>query len=93
MKDKIVKLLRLPDKIPCDKRMHFMVGVVFASIAMCITTQLYIIAILTIILAFGIEFSQKIFKWGDYDNIDAIAVVFGSTIVVLPQIVGAIWMI
>ena len=88
MKEKIIKLLRLPEKIQCDKRMHFMVGSVFTSLAMCIIPQLYIIVMLAVALAWGIEFSQRIFAWGDYDNMDAIAVVAGSFVVILPTVVA-----
>ena len=84
---KIKEILRLPEKIPCDKRMHYLVGSVFASLLLCFSIDVMYISLATIVLAWGIEVSQKVFKWGSYDNFDALAVVVGGLVVVLPYIV------
>lgn len=75
------KLLRLPEKIPADKRLHMLIGVVLVSILTTFTVSMYIVLIPLAILAWGIEFYQKFTKSGTYDNWDAIAVVVGGLIV------------
>ena len=72
------QLLRLPEKIPNDKRLHFMIGVVYTSILVMFTLNLWIILTTLIALAWGIEVFQKITKSGNYDNLDALAVVIGG---------------
>ena len=83
----LTKLLRLPEKIPCDKRMHYIVGSVFTAILLCTPLSMFAVVIALIVLAWGIEVSQKVFKWGTYDNYDAIAVVVGGLVVMLPYII------
>ena len=90
-----MKFLRLIEIIPCDKRLHFIVGVVFMSIllqALLIFIQVYsIVLILSVIglisFAWGIEFYQKATKSGKYENWDAVAVVIGGVFVLLPYVV------
>lgn len=48
---------------------------------------MFAVVIALIVLAWGIEVSQKVFKWGTYDNYDAIAVVVGGLVVMLPYII------
>jgi len=81
MINKLNKILRYPEKIPCDKRMHMLIGVVLVSILTILTTNVFIIIPSLITLAWGIEFYQKFTKSGTYDNWDAIAVVVGGLIV------------
>ena len=88
---KINELARLPEKIPCDKRLHYMLGTWFAFIEVVILVltvlnviTLLIALILLCVFAWAIEFSQKWLKWGKYDNNDALAVVLGGLIVILP---------
>ena len=83
----ILEVLRSPEHIPCDKRMHYLVGSVFASLLLCFGIDVMYISLATIVLAWGIEVSQKVFKWGSYDNFDALAVVVGGLVVVLPYMV------
>jgi hypothetical protein len=81
------KLMRLPEKIPCDKRTHFIVGTVLMSILLTFNTNIVISFIITTIVAFGIEMYQKITKSGKYEIFDAIAVIIGSLFVLIPFIV------
>ena len=99
-----MEILRLPEKIPCDKRIHFIVGSVFtlfigiifilfssifsSTFNLSFLTEIIIISILSGLFAYGIEISQKVFKWGTYDLIDAIATFSGSFIVILSFLVG-----
>ena len=83
----ITKLLRLPEAIPCDKRMHYLVGSIFTTILLCIPLSMFAVVIALIVLAWGIEVSQRVFKWGTYHNYDAIAVVIGGLVVMLPYII------
>jgi len=80
------KLIRYPEKIPCDKRMHFMIGVVLVSILTTFTLNVWIVNGTLLSVAWGIEFFQKITKSGTYDNYDALAVVAGGLIVYLSHI-------
>jgi len=81
MLNKLNKILRYPEKISCDKRLHMLTGVVLVSILTIFTTNVWIVSIALITLAWGIEFYQKLTKSGTYDNYDAIAVVAGGLIV------------
>ena len=86
MLNKLNKILRYPEKIPCDKRLHMLIGIVLASILTIFTTSILVVSITLISLAWGIEFYQKWTKSGTYDNWDAIAVVVGGLIVYLSHI-------
>ncbi len=80
------KLMRLPEIIPCDKRMHFMVGTVYATIAILLL-PLWAFLISVTVVAWGIEFYQKFTKSGTFDNFDAVAVVFGA----VPILIVYMW--
>jgi len=80
------KLSRLPEKIPCDKRLHMLIGVVLVSILSVFTINVFIVISALVLVAWGIEFYQKFTKSGTYDNYDAIAVVVGGLIVYISHI-------
>ena len=80
------KIIRYPEKIPCDKRMHFIVGVFYTAILTIFTVNVFIVIPFLVALAWGIEFFQKWTKSGTYDNYDALAVVAGGLIVYLSHI-------
>lgn len=84
--NKLVRLARWPEKLPCDKRMHWIIGSVFTAILLCMPLSVVTIVVALVGLAWGIEVSQKVFKWGTYDNWDAVAVVIGGLVVILPYI-------
>ena len=86
MQAKLNKILRFPEKIPCDKRLHALVGVVLVAILSIFTLTWYIIFGILVFVAWGIEFYQKFTKSGTYDNFDAIAVVAGGLIVYISHI-------
>jgi len=86
MVNKLDKILRYPGKIPCDKRLHMLIGVVLVPILTIFTANVFIIIPSLITLAWGIEFYQKLTKSGTYDNYDALAVVVGGLIVYLSHI-------
>jgi len=88
MQSKLNKLIRLPEKIPCDKRLHALVGVVLIAILSIFTLTWYIIFGILVFVAWGIEFYQKFTKSGTYDNWDAIAVVIGGLIVYVSRLLG-----
>ena len=87
---KTFKILRLPEKIPCDKRLHMLIGVVLVSILTIFTTNVLVVSIALISLAWGIELFQKITKSGTYDNYDALAVMVGGLTVYLSYIIGGL---
>jgi len=83
------EFLRLPEMIPPDKRLHALIGVVFGSTYLLLELQHFFYEPLaylafTIALAWGIEIYQKATNSGNYDNLDALAVVIGSVFVYLP---------
>jgi len=86
MINKLNKILRYPEKIPCDKRLHMLIGVVLVSILTIFTINVFIVIPSLIALSWGIELFQKFTKSGTYDNWDAIAVVVGGLIVYLSHI-------
>jgi len=88
MINKLNKILRYPEKIPCDKRMHMLIGVVLVSILTIFTINVWVVSIALITLSWGIEFYQKLTKSGTYDNYDALAVVAGGLIVYVSRLVG-----
>jgi len=77
------KILRFPEKIPNDKRLHMLAGVVLVSILSVFTINVFIVLPTMVLIAWGIEFYQKFTKSGTYDNYDALAVVVGGLIVYL----------
>jgi len=83
---KLNKILRYPEKIPCDKRMHFMIGVVLVSILTIFTTNVFIVTPMLLIFAWGIEYFQKLTYSGTFENLDAVAVLIGGEIVYLSHI-------
>jgi len=86
MINKLNKILRYPEKLRCDLRLHMLLGVVLVAGLTIFTTNVFIIIPSLITLAWGIEFYQKFTKSGTYDNYDALAVVVGGLIVYLSHI-------
>ena len=80
-------IMRYPEKIPCDKRIHFMIGTVFTSVLLSFGVMCFLIILLLIAFAWSIEIYQKLTKSGQYDNYDALAVVAGGLIVLLPKFI------
>ena len=74
--------MRLPEKIPCDKRLHMLLGVCFISLLKLFDVAFEFESIGLIVFAWSIEFYQRITKSGNYDDWDAIAVVIGGLIVI-----------
>jgi len=86
MINKLNKILRFPEKLRCDLRLHMLIGVVLVSILSVFTTNVFIVISALVLVAWGIEFYQKFTKSGTFDNWDAIAVVAGGLIVYLSHI-------
>ena len=78
--------MRLPEKIACDKRIHFLVGAVMSTILSLLISPLVTLLIVTAI-GLGVEVYQKATDTGMYDNVDALYVSLGSLAVVLPLII------
>lgn len=84
----INSFIRLPEKMPCDKRMHFVVGVVFASVLVMVGIPVAMVGLLSVAFAWGIEIYQKVTGSGKFEHGDAIAVVIGAGCVLVPLLVG-----
>jgi len=95
MKEKLIKLMRLLQKIPTDKAYHALGGTIVGSIVLMIITaldtvgidqfawlMLYTVTMLTV--GWGIELFQIYTRSGQYDNMDAIAVILGALVPALP---------
>jgi len=83
---KINSILRYPEKLRCDLRLHMLLGVVVVAILTIFTVNIFVIAPILVTVSWGIELFQKITKSGTYDNYDAVAVVVGGLIVYLSHI-------
>lgn len=79
------KIIRFPEIIPKDKRLHFLCGAVLASLLSFFTPTLYII-ILGVIISVGLEFYQRITKSGQFEYMDMLATFLGFLVVLLPQL-------
>lgn len=77
------KILRYPEKIPNDKRLHYMAGTVLTAFVAIFTVNLYIMLGLLVLVAYGIEYGQKWTKSGHFDHWDAIAVILGGITVMI----------
>jgi len=88
MINKLNKILRFPEKLRCDLRLHMLIGVILVSILTIFTTNVLVVSITLITLAWGIEVYQKLTKSGTYDNYDALAVMVGGLIVYLSRLLG-----
>jgi len=86
LNNKLNKILRYPEKIPCDKRLHMLIGVVLVSILSVFTINVLVVILTLVLFSWGIEFYQKFTKSGTYDNWDAIAVVAGGLIVYISKL-------
>jgi len=86
MINKLNKILRYPEKLRCDLRLHMLAGVVLVSILSVFTINVFIVISILVLVAWGIEFYQKFTKSGTYDNWDAVAVVVGGLIVYISHI-------
>lgn len=76
-------------KIPCDKRLHALIGVALIVAVTFFTQDYRMVLPALIIFAWGIEFYQKFTHSGTYDNLDAIAVIIGGLIVYIPILIKA----
>ena len=86
MINKLNKILRYPEKLRCDLRLHMLIGVVIVAILTVFTVNVFVIAPILVTVSWGIELFQKITKSGTYDNYDAVAVVVGGLIVYLSHV-------
>ena len=69
---------RYLEKIPADKRLHFMIGTVLTALVTIFTVNLYIMLGLLVLVAYGIEYGQKWTNSGQFDHWDALAVMLGG---------------
>ena len=83
----IYKILRYPEIIPCDKRLHFILGVTFSFIVSIITGNIYIETISIVLFGFGIELFQYITKSGKVELLDAVATIIGGLFIIVEQII------
>ena len=81
---------RYLEKIPADKRLHFMIGTVLTALVTIFTVNLYIILGSLVLVAYGIEYYQRFTKSGQFDHLDAIAVMLGGLPVIAAYWIGMI---
>ena len=80
------KILRSPEAIPCDKRIHALGGSFIGMVLMLFHIPILMSLIILVIIAWGIEYYQKFTKTGNFDHYDAVAVVIGGLIPIIPVI-------
>ena len=90
MIDKLNKILRFPERIPCDKRIHFLVGSIIASMLVLFIQPAYVLTI-GIILGIGLEYYQKYTKSGNFEIMDIISTISGFLVVLLPVTVKGVF--
>lgn len=78
------KVARYPEKIPADKRLHFLLGAVFTSMLLIVGVHSLLVSALLIAFSFGMEVVQRATNSGKYDTLDAIATLIGGIVVHLP---------
>lgn len=78
-----MNILRPLDIIPCDKLKHGIIGAFVMMGAMLFTSSALVLAGVIISVAYGIEITQKVFKWGKFEHLDALAVIVGGAIIYL----------
>ena len=76
--EQIYKMLRYPEKLRCDLRLHMLIGVVLVAIIAPLTLNPYILLPILVLVSYGIEFYQRWTKSGHFDHWDAIAVMLGG---------------
>lgn len=81
MIDKLNKITRYLERVPCDKRLHFMIGTLIVSFLILFNLSIFLIVSILVVISWSIEFYQKFTKSGTYDNWDATAVVAGGLVV------------
>lgn len=81
------KIVRYPEKIPCDKRLHMLIGVVYVIMGTLFKIPIIYLAGGLPVVAWGIEYFQKRTKSGTYDNWDATAVIIGGLMVLIPYFI------
>lgn len=95
----IKKILRYPEKITADKRLHYMLGAWFSLLEvlglLIVGISMYTILLslfVLVLFSYLIEFYQDMTKSGAFEHYDALAVFLGGLNVLIPLmlIVGAI---
>ena len=84
---RLEELIRLPEKIPCDKRIHALVGAALTSALLVSSVPMLHTLVILAAVAWIVEWYQLLTKTGHYDNYDAIAVVIGGLLVAAPYLV------
>ena len=78
-----MNILRPLSGIPRDKLEHGIIGAFIMMIALLFTSSILTLAGIIVGVAYGIEISQKVFKWGKFEHLDALAVMIGGAIIYL----------
>ena len=87
----LFEIMRYPEKIRCDLRLHFMIGTVLTAFIAIFIVNLYIMLGLLLLVAYGIEYGQKWTKSGQFEHWDAIAVILGGLTVMVAMWRNIIW--
>jgi len=90
MIDILNKIMRYTEKIPCDKRIHFIVGSVIAVALMLFNLEPIVILIIVSLIGYLVEVYQYTTKSGSYDIKDAIAVALGGLLPLVPEIIKGV---
>jgi len=78
------------ESIGKDKLIHFIIGVFTMTIAGLFTTTAWVLATVLIAVAYGIEISQKVLKWGAFEHLDAWVVILGGLTVAITIYKGSL---
>ena len=64
-----------------------MIGAILIAMTLIVTISIVILSIVLVIVAYWIEYIQKLTKTGQFDHHDALAVMIGGITVLSPLIV------
>ena len=91
IKDKIInymnKIMKILERLPCDNRIHFIIGAILTSFLLVCGVNIFFTFMILTLTAYGIELYQKITDHEDYKLYDALVVLVGGVVVILPIII------
>ena len=77
-------IIRAPEKLACDKRIHMLVGVLLTSVLVVMGVNVGLTVVIVSTIGILVEVYQLKSGAGAYDVMDALAVLIGSILVAVP---------
>jgi len=91
IKDKIInymnKIMKILERLPCDNRIHFIIGAILTSFLLVCGVNVFFTFMILTLTAYGIELYRKMTDPEGYELYDALVVLVGGVVVILPIII------